>query len=293
MKKFSLLAGCLLASVVASAAAAQTTNWAGPYVGVLTGASSAKPYGYYHGYYYNSDPNAGGTTTGTTTGGTTTGGTTTGGTTTGGTTTGGTTTGGATTGGTSTPAGTTAVPPATGAAPAGYISYNIDKSFTDFNFAGVGGYNMQRGAWVYGIEGDYGYIGGSNGGMVVDPGGSGRYDIVRIDSGGHLRARIGYDLKGWLPYFTAGGVFDQVYAAHWGVSPTSGGVAQLFQERNMRVGWTVGVGVDRDLGQGWSMRGEYMRDYLGKYTNQWVQNQLYSYTSINNDVFRVGIVKRF
>ena len=41
------------------------------------------------------------------------------------------------------------------------------------------------------------------------------------------------------------------------------------------------------------LRGEYSRDYLGKYTNQWVQDQLYSYESINIDVVRFGIAKRF
>ena len=157
----------------------------------------------------------------------------------------------------------------------------------------MGGYNFQRGRLVYGVEFDYGAIAGSGGSMVVDPGGSGRYDIVRIDSGGHFRGRIGYDIKGWLPYFAAGAVFDDVYAAHWGVSPTSGGAAQLFQQKNMRVGWTAGFGVDRDLGAGWSVRGEYMRDYLSRYTNQWVQDQLYSYTSFNVDVFRVGLSRRF
>lgn len=278
MHKLSLLAGAVLASAVATAAAAQTTNWAGPYVGIETGGSSASPYGYYHGYYYNLGGGSTATTGGTTTGGNTSGGTT-----------GGTTTGG----GTATPPGTTATPPSSGAAPAGYISYNINRKFTDFNFAGYGGYNMQSGRWVYGLEGDYGYVGGSRGSMVTDPGGSGRYDIVQIKSGGHLRARVGYDVQGWLPYFVGGAVLDDVYAAHWGVSPTSGGVAQLFTATNMRVGWSIGVGVDKDLGEGWRLRGEYSRDYLGKYTNQWVQDQLFSYESFNIDVFRVGVSKRF
>ena len=278
MRKLMLFAGSVLASLVAATASAQTVNWAGPYVGVVTGASESKPYGYYHGYYYNIGDGA---ATGGTTGAATGGGTTT------------TTTGGAAGSGGYTPPGTTATPPTPGATPAGYISYNIDKHFTDFNFAGVGGYNLQNDNWVYGIEADYGFIGGSGGGTNIDPGGSGRYDTVRIDSGGHVRARAGYALMGWLPYVAAGGVIDDVHAAHWGVSPTSNGVAQLFQDSSMRVGWTVAVGVDTDLGQGWSLRAEYARDYLGKHTDQWVQDQLYSYTAFDIDVFHFGILKRF
>lgn len=273
MNKLSLVAGAMLASAVATAAAAQTTDWAGPYAGVETGESSAAPYGYYHGYYYNlgNGGATGGSGTSTTTGGTTSG-------------------SGA---GAYTPPGTTATPPTAGATPAGYISYNIDKSFQDFTIAGFAGYNMQRGRWVYGLEGDYGDVAGSGGAMVVDPGGSGRYDIVRIDSGGHLRARFGYDVQGWLPYFTGGAVFDDVYAAHFGVSPASNGVAQLFTQANMRVGWSVGLGFDRQFAGGWILRGEYSRDYLGRYTNQWVPNQLFSYESFNVDVVRVGLAKRF
>lgn len=115
---------------------------------------------------------------------------------------------------------------------------------------------------------------------------------MRIGNGGHIRVRAGYDMMGWLPYVAAGGVFDQVYAAHWGANLATG-VAELFEDHTMRIGWTVGVGVDRDLGEGWKLRGEYMRDYLGKYTSQWVPNQLYSYTSFNIDVLRVGVIKRF
>jgi hypothetical protein len=41
------------------------------------------------------------------------------------------------------------------------------------------------------------------------------------------------------------------------------------------------------------IRAEYARDYLGQVTNEWVQDILYSYTSINIDTVRVGVLKRF
>jgi len=104
---------------------------------------------------------------------------------------------------------------------------------------------------------------------------------------------LGYDIGGWLPYAAAGMNFDQVYAAHWGISPASPVDPQLFTSAGMQVGWTAGVGLDKAMGDGWVIRTEYMRDYLSRRTYQWVPGQLFSYSAVNIDVFRVGMVKRF
>ncbi len=182
--------------------------------------------------------------------------------------------------------------PATGAT-AGYISYNINKQFTDANLAASLGFNIQRGHWVWGGDVDVGYIGGSGGIKVVDPGGSGRYDTLAMDFGGHARGRLGYAMAGgWLPYASVGAVFDDVTASHWGVSPTST-TPQLWTQSGVRVGYSLGVGVDKQMPGNWMIRAEYARDYLGQVTNQWVQDILYSYTSINIDTVRVGVLKRF
>lgn len=252
----------------AGSAAAQEASWAGGYFGVVAGASQSSPYGYYHGYFYPTDTgNTGGGGTTTTPGGT----------------------GGS--GGTGGTAGSGATVPPTSTTP-GYISYTINKRFTDANFAASLGYNMQMGRWVVGGDVDAGYIGGSGGIKVIDPGGSGRYDTLSMDFGGHARARVGYAMGGWLPYASAGAVFDDVTASHWGVSPTSP-TPMLWTQSGVRVGYSLGVGVDKQMPGGWMIRGEYARDYLGRQTYQWVQDLLYSYTSVNIDTVRVGVFKRF
>ena len=174
----------------------------------------------------------------------------------------------------------------------GYISYTLDQQFTDGTVAVAAGYNMQHGKWVLGVDGDFGFVGGSGGGTKVDPGGSGRWDKLRIDYGGHARLRGGYDMGKWMPFFAGGAVFDEVYASHYGISPYTT-QPMIWSQEHMRLGWTIGVGVDAHLNNGWTFRAEYMRDYLGKDTNQWVQDTLYSYNSINVDVIRVGLVKHF
>ena len=96
----------------------------------------------------------------------------------------------------------------------------------------------------------------------------------------------------WMPFFAGGVVMDEVTASHWGVSPASP-TPMTWTQQGPRVGWTVGVGVEKHLGPAWNVRAEYMRDYLAKQTYQWVSNVLYSYTSINTDVIRVGLTRRF
>jgi opacity protein-like surface antigen len=289
MLKISLCAATLLTFGVATHASAQSGSWSGAYVGVVAGASSAKPYGYYHGYFYNYGPTPDQSASSPTPSPTPTP----------------TTTPSPSDTPSSTPAPsttpTTAPAPATvgglsggagSGATTGYISYTLNKQFTDGTVALTGGYNIQRGKWVLGVDGDFGFIGGSGGGTNLDPGGSGRWDKLRIDYGGHARLRFGYDLGQWMPYFGAGAVFDEIYASHYGISPATI-QPMVWSQEHMRLGWTVGVGVETHLSQGWNFRAEYLRDYFGKDTNQWVQDVLFSYNSINVDVIRVGLVKHF
>jgi opacity protein-like surface antigen len=289
-KMFKIALGVIsILSLGAGAAAAEEGSWGGGYAGVLAGASRSTPYGYYHGYFFNQNGNqvvAGSPTTPAPATPTPTP---------------SPTPSPAAPDTTTTTTTTTTTPPpppntTTGsgaAAPTGYISYNINQQFTDANVALAGGYNIQRGHWVAGVDGDIGYIGGSGGIQSIDPGGSGRYDRLKLDWGGHFRGRVGRDMGGWLPYAAAGVVFDDVFASHFGISPASLTTPMTWSQKSVRVGWTVGVGVDKQLANGWAFRAEYLRDYLGKQTYQWVQDQLFSYTSINIDTLRVGVIKRF
>ena len=91
-----------------------------------------------------------------------------------------------------------------------------------------GGYQMQNGMFVYGVEGDINYSGvdGANGGVEARS---------RID--GSVRARAGVAVTNdILVYGTAGGAAERLRLTEGGVSDT-----------NVGLGYTVGAGVDAKL----------------------------------------------
>ncbi|MDN2565002.1 porin family protein [Aquibium sp. A9E412] len=97
-----------------------------------------------------------------------------------------------------------------------------------FSGSAFGGYNMQSGTFVYGVEGDIGYSGvdGTNAG-------------VRSEAGveGSLRARLGLAATDTvLVYGTAGGAAGNVK-----ITDPAG------SDSNTMLGWTAGVGVDAKL----------------------------------------------
>ncbi len=122
-------------------------------------------------------------------------------------------------------------------------------------FAGVQvGYNLQSGAWVYGIEADLSL--GSINGDTPCPNPSWRCatDINRLAS---LRLRTGIAIDNVLFYVTGGlgygeiEVFTQLPpGAHQGSD-------------KLRRGWTVGGGLEYGIGGGWSIKGEYLYYDLG------------------------------
>ena len=114
-----------------------------------------------------------------------------------------------------------------------------------------GGYQMQNGMFVYGVEGDVNYSGvdGENGGVEARS---------RVD--GSIRARAGVAVTNdILVYGTAGGAAERLRL-------TSGGV----DDTNVALGYTVGAGVDAKL------------------TDQVFGRVEYRYTDYGNETFNFG-----
>lgn len=110
-----------------------------------------------------------------------------------------------------------------------------------------GGYQMQNGMFVYGVEGDINYSGvdGDNGGVEAK---------TRLD--GSIRARAGVAVTDdVLLYGTAGGAAERQ-------TLTSGGV----KDTNVALGYTVGAGVDAKLTDQVFGRVEYRYTDYGKET---------------------------
>jgi outer membrane immunogenic protein len=88
---------------------------------------------------------------------------------------------------------------------------------------GTLGYNFQPGGpWVWGLEGDLGYLSHSDQKYL-----------------GTARGRIGYANDRFLPYVT-------------------GGLAVMSDDGKAHAGWTVGAGIEYAIAQNISVKGEYL-----------------------------------
>lgn len=108
------------------------------------------------------------------------------------------------------------------------------------------GYNFQSGAMVYGVEA------GLNFSRTGDSFTSGPASAsVRINPFADLRGRVGYAMNDGLIYAVGGLSAGRIrYAA-------SDGVTSDINETYNAVGYSVGLGYEQQIGNNWSMRGEY------------------------------------
>ncbi len=95
----------------------------------------------------------------------------------------------------------------------------------DFVLGGFGGFNVQNGNYVFGIEGDVGYS------FVDVPAGGG--GLLEQGAFGSLRGRIGYAFDPALIYATAGVAATSLTAS-----------TNNNSESNTHIGWTAGIGAD-------------------------------------------------
>jgi outer membrane immunogenic protein len=140
-----------------------------------------------------------------------------------------------------------------------------------FTGGGQLGYNWQIGTWVWGLEADFNYVDfRSKSVLVAEPlataFGAGAppntfaYNVGRQDFFGTVRGRVGYAWDRLMVYATGGLAYGN--GATNSVTYTNavpGAVYATFQgTSNNRVGWTVGGGLEYALGNGWSVKGEYL-----------------------------------
>jgi outer membrane immunogenic protein len=113
---------------------------------------------------------------------------------------------------------------------------------------GHGGYNFQFGQMLLGFEGD------AEAANVLGP------DHGRMDFDASARAKLGWAWGHWLPYATGGAAFGNVKATY---SPLG---SVLGSSDGVRVGWTVGGGLDYAVDQNWEAGIEYRYTDLGHKT---------------------------
>lgn len=111
------------------------------------------------------------------------------------------------------------------------------------------GFNLQSGALVYGLEADISGtdISGGTFSATCPAGCSSQLDWI-----GTIRARVGWDLGGYMPYLTGGFAYGDASASTNGISAN-----------DTLTGWTVGGGLEMKLTNNWTLRGEYLYVDLG------------------------------
>jgi outer membrane immunogenic protein len=125
---------------------------------------------------------------------------------------------------------------------------NFTTSPDGFQVGGTGGYNFQTGAFVFGIEGDIDYV-DLNGTAVNNLCATCTIKDTWLAT---LRGRVGYAFGRWLPYFTGGGAWGNVYVS----SPAGSGTST-------KGGWSAGGGVEYSWDRLWSAKLEYLYADLG------------------------------
>jgi outer membrane immunogenic protein len=144
-------------------------------------------------------------------------------------------------------------------------------SRSGFTGGGQFGYNWQAGAAVFGLEADFNFLElGSRSVNTAVPGatffGSGAppntqtYNVGRENFFGTVRGRIGYAWDPVLLYVTGGlayGSGSTNSVTYTSTTPPT--VYATFQGNSSNsVGWTIGAGLEYAVGNGWSVKGEYL-----------------------------------
>lgn len=117
------------------------------------------------------------------------------------------------------------------------------------------GYNVQSGQGVFGLEGDFNYLGYKAVGLQ---GGVDSFGIKKANWLATLRGRAGITYGQTLFYVTAGAAASDLkyrFSDTCNVAPCGGGLAS--GSASPRWGWTAGAGFEYALNQNWSVKGEY------------------------------------
>jgi outer membrane immunogenic protein len=160
-----------------------------------------------------------------------------------------------------------------------YNSPRVPISQSGLLIGGQAGFNWQSGITVFGIETDIQYRNASDGrrflfptelGIAGQPFGSGADDTTYFNSKqnwlGTLRGRVGLTTGPVLYYATGGLAYGEVKYAYGEAVYPGQIINRSISDSMIKVGWTVGAGVEMKLSRNWSAGMEYLYVDLGKTT---------------------------
>jgi outer membrane immunogenic protein len=154
----------------------------------------------------------------------------------------------------------------------------------NFNVSGavVGGtigYNIQFGAFVWGVEGDIAWSSIKGSTTAAFCGVTCRTENQWL---GTARLRVGYAFDRWLPYITGGGAFGDIKAS----SPLGVSTSTEF-------GWTAGGGIEWAFLGNWTAKVEYLYVDLDSGSCTGACSALPIAVSFKTNLVRGGINYRF
>jgi outer membrane immunogenic protein len=126
---------------------------------------------------------------------------------------------------------------------------------------GLLGYNWQSGNFVYGLEGDWSWLGVK----TVSTFGNGFNAVSSFNADwiATVRGRAGLAVDATLIYFTGGVAFGHVRNDFKVIDDFDGVIFARFSQNRTKVGWTAGLGVEHMFGPHWTARAELRYVDLG------------------------------
>ena len=202
--------------------------------------------------------------------------------------------------------------------PAGYFAASSVPAINTVGAQGVNsssvtggftaGYNWQVNHAVLGLEGDINYFGfkGSATGSALypccAPTGFTVSSQVSADWLATIRGRIGFlATPNWLIYATGGAAIADV-KGNFNFTDTFAAATESGAIRDTRVGWTAGLGGEYAVGNGWSLKAEYLYVDLGRASmisnnlvvGAAVPAQTFTHSfDIKSNIVRVGVNYKF
>ncbi len=145
------------------------------------------------------------------------------------------------------------------------------------------GYNYQINQFVFGLEGD---LDGTNISRSVSSPTSTITYGSRIPVEGSVRGRIGLAWDRALLYATGGAAFADF-------QNDVAGPGLYYSDSSGRVGWTVGGGVEYEITNNWSVRGEYRYSDFGQQTTSIAPVGVAVGNHVTEHAVRVGFSYKF
>lgn len=146
----------------------------------------------------------------------------------------------------------------------GFITAGLfDEKKTGAIVGGLLGYNWQQGSFVYGVEGDWNWIGGKTSRLTEFSSSENLSTSFDVNWLATFRGRAGLAFDATLVYISGGAAFGHVRNSFEDLVTGTPVPDFSFTQNQMKAGWTGGVGVEHILSQHWTARAEFRYVDLG------------------------------